>query len=43
MFEKYTTEQLNASLEALKKLASETGDQFYSDMLIKVVEEPSRR
>ena len=43
MFEKYTTEQLNASLEALKKLASETGDQFYSDMLIKVVEELSRR
>lgn len=43
MFEKYTKEQLNASLEALKKLASETGDQFYSDMLIKVVEELSRR
>lgn len=43
MFEKYTTEQLNASLEALKKLASETGDQFYSDMIIKVVEELNRR
>lgn len=39
MFEKYTTEQLNDSLEALKKLASETGDQFYSDMIFKVVEE----
>jgi hypothetical protein len=43
MFEKYTTEELKNSLEALKKLASETGDQFYSDMIIKVVEELSKR
>lgn len=43
MFEKYTTEELKNSLEVLKKLASETGDQFYSNMIIKVIEELNRR
>lgn len=43
MFEKYTTEELKNSLKVLKRLASETGDQFYSDMIIKVVEELNRR
>lgn len=43
MFEKYTTEDLINSLKALSGLASETGDQFYSNMIIEVVKELNKR
>lgn len=43
MFEKYTNENLIDSLKVLKNLASDTGDQFYSNMIMKVVEELNKR
>lgn len=43
MFEKYTTEELTNSLPTLKGLASETGELFYLNMIVGIIEELNKR
>lgn len=43
MFEKYTTEELTNSLTTVRWLASETGDLFYLNMIMGIIEELNKR
>lgn len=43
MFEKYTTEELTNSLPTLRRLASETGELFYLNMIVGIIEELNKR